>query len=143
MENKKVQGDYKAQYESLRDYCEELIRSNTGTTVKLDVETECDPSNLTRKFKRIYICLGALKECFKIAKRELLGLDGCFMKGPYPGQILIAVGVDTNNGIYPVAYALVEAETNVSWTWFLECLGDDLDLPSNSNFTFISDRKRV
>ncbi|GJS23619.1 hypothetical protein Tco_0452251 [Tanacetum coccineum] len=28
-------------------------------------------------------------------------LDGCFMKGPYPDQILTTVGVDANNGIYP------------------------------------------
>jgi hypothetical protein len=65
------------------------------------------------------------------------------MKGPFPGQILSAVGVDSNNGIYPVAYALVEAETTNSWIWFLELLGADLDLQSNSNFTFISDRQKV
>ncbi|KAK9073429.1 hypothetical protein SSX86_007753 [Deinandra increscens subsp. villosa] len=41
-----------------------------------------------------------------------------------------------------VAYALVEAETTNSWTWFLECLGEDLDLTTNSNFTFISDRQK-
>ncbi|KAF5774681.1 putative MULE transposase domain-containing protein [Helianthus annuus] len=74
--------------------------------------------------------------------RQLLGLDGSFMKGPFPGQILSAVAIDANNGIYPVAYALVEAETCSAWTWFLECLGHDLDLSSNSNFTFISDRQK-
>ncbi|KAI3704867.1 hypothetical protein L1987_75096 [Smallanthus sonchifolius] len=95
-----------------------------------------------RQFRRIYICLHALKEGFKICRRELLGLDGCFMKGPFPGQILTAVGVDANNGIYPVAYALVESETFSSWSWFLECLGEDLDLAFNSNFTFISDRQK-
>ncbi|XP_076919177.1 uncharacterized protein LOC143579886 [Bidens hawaiensis] len=50
--------------------------------------------------------------------------------------------MDGNNGIYPLAYSLVEAETTASWTWFLECLRDDLDLYSNSNFTFISDRQK-
>ncbi|KAM0029718.1 putative Zinc finger, SWIM-type, MULE transposase domain-containing protein [Helianthus debilis subsp. tardiflorus] len=62
------------------------------------------------------------------------------MKGPYPGQILTAVGVDANNGIYPVAYAVVESENTNSWLWFLGYLGDDLDIHANSNFTFISDR---
>ncbi|KAI3675948.1 hypothetical protein L1987_85544 [Smallanthus sonchifolius] len=74
--------------------------------------------------------------------REDLGLDGCFMKGPYPGQILTVVGVDANNGIYPVAFAIVEAETSNSWTWFLKCLGHDLDLQENSNITFLSDRQK-
>ncbi|XP_022031576.1 uncharacterized protein LOC110932556 [Helianthus annuus] len=64
------------------------------------------------------------------------------MKGPYPGQILTSVGIDSNNGIYPLAYALVESENTSSWTWFLKCLGEDLDLEVNSNFTFISDRQK-
>ncbi|XP_076959322.1 uncharacterized protein LOC143635351 [Bidens hawaiensis] len=142
MATKKIEGDYRVQYELLRDYCAELMRSNPGTTVKIDVEREFNPSSTTRQFKRIYICLGALKTGFKMIGREILGLDGCFMKGPFPGQILTAVGLDSNNGIYLVAYALVEAETKDSWIWFLECLGDDLDLYANSNFTFISDRQK-
>lgn len=139
----KLEGDYKAQYGLLRDYCDELLRSNPGSTVKLDVERECDPSSSIRQFRRIYVCFGALKAGFKACGRNILGLDGCFMKGPYPGQILTAVGVDSNNGIYPVAYAVVESECISSWTWFLEILGDDLDLQQGLNFTFISDRQKV
>ena len=77
--------------------------------------------------------------------RDLLGLDCAFMKGPFPGQLLTAVSVslDPNNGIYPVAYGIVETENIESWTWFLEQLGEDLDLECNSNFTFISDRQKV
>ncbi|KAI3726178.1 hypothetical protein L1987_65975 [Smallanthus sonchifolius] len=65
------------------------------------------------------------------------------MKGLYPGQILTAVGVDCNNGIYPVCYAVVESENLSSWTWVLELLGDDMDLCKQSKFTFISDRQKV
>ncbi|KAJ0744034.1 putative transposase, MuDR, plant, MULE transposase domain-containing protein [Helianthus annuus] len=139
----KVQGHYRAQYENLRNYCEELLRSNPGSTVKIDVEPCGNPSSPTRQFRRIYVCLGALKAGFKLIGRPILGLDGCFLKGPFHGQILTAVGVDGNNGIYPVAYAVVEAETTASWSWFLECLGDDLELEHNSNFTFITDRQKV
>ncbi|GKA29427.1 hypothetical protein Tco_0715672 [Tanacetum coccineum] len=36
------------------------------------------------------------------------------------GQVLVAVGLDSNNGIYPLAYALVEAESNEFMVlWFL------------------------
>ncbi|GKA56415.1 heat stress transcription factor B-4-like protein [Tanacetum coccineum] len=31
-------------------------------------------------------------------------------RGPFPGQVLVAIGLDSNNGIYPLVYALVEAE---------------------------------
>ncbi|KAI3522361.1 hypothetical protein L1887_00082 [Cichorium endivia] len=84
----------------------------------------------------------SMNKGFKACLRDFLGLDGAFMKGPFQGQILTAVGVDSNNGIYPLAYAIVETENTRSWKWFLECLGDDLDLVANSNFTFISDRQK-
>nr|GEX02399.1 transposase, mutator type [Tanacetum cinerariifolium] len=35
--------------------------------------------------------------------------------GPWPGQILTAVGVDANNEIYPVAHAIVEAKTKATY----------------------------
>nr|GFB40629.1 hypothetical protein [Tanacetum cinerariifolium] len=85
---------------------------------------------------------GPLKDGFKVGKRDLLGLDGSFLSGSYPGWILTAVGVDPNNGIYPLAYAIVESENKDSWKCFLECVGDDLDLFKNSNFTFISNRQK-
>ncbi|GJU62560.1 heat stress transcription factor B-4-like protein [Tanacetum coccineum] len=106
------------------------------------VERNTDHSLPTRVFQRIYVCLGALKLGFRACRRDLLDLDGAFIKGPFPGQVLVAVGLDSNNGIYPLAYALVEAESKSSWCWFLQCLGDDIDLHPNSNFTFISDRQK-
>ncbi|GKC68294.1 FAR1-related sequence 10 [Tanacetum coccineum] len=51
---------------------------------------------------------------FQIRGRELLSLDGAFMRGQYPGQMLTVVGVDANNGIYPVAYGIVESENQYS-----------------------------
>ena len=72
-----------------------------------------------------------------------MGFDGAFMKGPFPGQVLTAVGLDSNNGIYPLAYAIVESENLNSWKWFLELVGDDIGIGPQSNFTFISDRQKV
>ncbi|GKA85095.1 hypothetical protein Tco_0806749 [Tanacetum coccineum] len=42
-------------------------------------------------------------------------MDSASCPGTWPGQILTAIGVDANNGIYPVAYAIVEAESKASW----------------------------
>ncbi|XP_052621581.1 uncharacterized protein LOC128127196 [Lactuca sativa] len=111
-----VRGDYVGQYALLRDYVLELQKHNPDTTVKIDG--------------------------FAARRRDFLGLDGAFMKGPYPGQILSVVGIDGNNGTYPLAYAVVESESTNSWTWFLTCLGDDLGLGTNSNFTFMTDRQK-
>ncbi|GJS54382.1 mutator type transposase [Tanacetum coccineum] len=112
----------------------ELKERNPDTTVKIDVERDYEPDSMTRQFRRIYVCLGALKSRFKVGQRDLLGLDGCFMSGPFPMQILTAVGVDPNYGIYPLAYAIVESKNKQAWLWFLDCIGDDLELFRNSNY---------
>ncbi|GJU77103.1 heat stress transcription factor B-4-like protein [Tanacetum coccineum] len=139
---REIRGDHVLQYSILRDYVVELQSTNPHTTVKILVERNIDPYLPTRVFQRIYICLGALKLGFRACRRDLLGLNGAFMKGAFPGQVLVAVGLDSNNEIYLLAYALVEAKSKSSWCWFLQCLGDDIDLHPNLNFTFISDRQK-
>ncbi|KVI01533.1 Transposase, MuDR, plant, partial [Cynara cardunculus var. scolymus] len=108
MAMERAQGNYSAQYTMLRDYILEQHKINRGTTVKLEVETEPNLDMETRKFERIYVCFGALKNGFKSCDMELLGLDGTFMKGPFPGQILTVVGIDPNHGTYPISYVIVE-----------------------------------
>ncbi|GKF59201.1 mutator type transposase [Tanacetum coccineum] len=89
------------------------------------------------------MCIWELSnKVFRACGREILGLDGCFMSGHWPGQILTAVGVDANNGIYPVAYAIVEAESKASWCWFLNLLGDDLGLTQAIASVFPSAKHR-
>ncbi|GKC72427.1 hypothetical protein Tco_1118310 [Tanacetum coccineum] len=119
-----------------------LKKANPNITVKIDVYRAHNPHENVRRFKRIYVCLGALKDGFRASRRQLLGLDEAFIKGNYPGQMLTTVSVDANNGIYLVAYGIVKSESKESWTWFLSCLADDLDLEANSNFTFITDRQK-
>ncbi|XP_059639816.1 uncharacterized protein LOC132282226 [Cornus florida] len=65
---------------------------------------------------------------------------GSVANGPYGGHMLVAVGRDANNGLFPIAIACVESECRDSWEWFLNELmglvGNYLD------FTFISDRQK-
>lgn len=86
-------------YALLREYAQELVNQNPGTTVRIDVRLEPNPESATRTFKRVYLCLGAMKQGSKACGREFLGLDGLCMPGPFAGQLLTAVGIDANNGI--------------------------------------------
>jgi hypothetical protein len=83
-----------------------------------------------------------MKSGFLQGCRPVVGLDACFLKGMYKGQFMSAVGRDANNNMYPIAMAVVEAETKDYWTWFLEALVTDLD-PTEHGFTFVSDRQKV
>ncbi|XP_058765411.1 uncharacterized protein LOC131638892 [Vicia villosa] len=93
-------------------------------------------------FERIYVCLEACKAAFATTCRPLIGLDACFLKGEYGGQLIGVVGKDGNNKIYPVAYAVVEAETKDSWQWFLKLLLDDLNSVQEMDYGFISDQQK-
>lgn len=64
-------------YAFLRDYIMELQARNEETTVKVKLEYEPNLGNITsRKFKRIYNCLGSPEKDFKQCLRDFIGLDG-------------------------------------------------------------------
>jgi len=139
---KRLYGCLGEQYGRLWDYCETLRHTNPGSCVMLKVE-KTNP-NLPAKFHRLYMSLAAMKKGFLEGCRPVIGLDGCFLKGPYKGILLAAVGRDANNNMYPIAIAVVESETKDSWTWFLECLVSDLGSHErHTSPTFISDRQKV
>ena len=73
----------------------------------------------------------------------MIGVDGCFLKGPYKGVLLVALGLDGNNGYYPTAYAVVQQEDKAGWLYFLRALKRCFEDVDTSKFTFISDRHKV
>lgn len=137
----KISGNYKEEFSMLRDYGDELLDKNPGNTVVIStdrVNIEFPPV-----FKRMYVCFDALKKGCMLGCRKILGLDGCFLKGPCKGELLSAVGKDGNNQMFPVAWAIVEVECKDSWTWFLDILRSDLNLGDGKGFTIISDKHKV
>ena len=77
----------------------------------------------------------ACKKGYLDVCRPVIGLDGCFVKGPDRGQLLTAVGIDLDNAIYPTAFAAVESECYDTWDWFLCFLTDDLNINNSHSIT--------
>ncbi|XP_069144081.1 uncharacterized protein [Solanum lycopersicum] len=98
----KLVGDHVNEFGRILDYKDELLRSNPGSTcvVKLGEANESGRS----VFEAFYICFATLKMAFMSA-RKCIGLDGCFLKGVFRGQLLIAVAKDGNNQMLPLAWA--------------------------------------
>ena len=95
--------------------------------------------NLENSFSFVAMKKGFLDGC-----RPIIRVNGCFLKWPFKGQLLAAVGKDVNNNMYPIAFVVVEDETKDSWTWFLKTLVSNLGVHERGcRPTFISDRKNV
>ncbi|XP_051149807.1 uncharacterized protein LOC127264368 [Andrographis paniculata] len=109
-----IRGDRKEQYRRLYDYCATFCKYNEGTNLILDVNGDSDPHVL----RIMYYCLSGLRDGFLDKCRMIIGLDGCFLKGIYKGQLLTAVGRDPNENIYPLAFAFFEIEKFETWDYF-------------------------
>uniref|UniRef100_A0A803PTT7 MULE transposase domain-containing protein n=1 Tax=Cannabis sativa TaxID=3483 RepID=A0A803PTT7_CANSA len=57
-------------------------------------------------------------------------------------MLLVAISINGNNNMFPLAYAIVEKESTNSWTWFVQLLKEDLDVEDTGFFTFILDRQK-
>lgn len=68
----------------------------------------------------------------------MIVIDGAHLKGKFKGTMFLAVGMDGNNQILPIAFGIGKTESGESWTWFLsklkDCIGDV------QNLAIISDR---
>lgn len=127
-------------YSLLWSYGKAILETNPGSTVQIGVTKNPDDKTY---FDRIYICLKGLKDGWKLGCRKIIALDGCFLKKPNVGEILTAIGRDANNHIFPVAWAVVSVENKDNWSWFLDLLGKDLDMPTGNGLTLMSDQHKV
>lgn len=72
------------------------------------------------KFNRVFRSFGPSTNGWKYC-RPILDVDGTFLSKKYKGYLLITNGVDTNKGMYPLAFAILE-ESITSWQWFFSCI---------------------
>ncbi|XP_039120854.1 uncharacterized protein LOC120257450 [Dioscorea cayenensis subsp. rotundata] len=129
-----IDGDEESQILRLHDYRLELIRTHPRSIVIIECNEDV--------FEGIYICLAPLRAGFLAGCRRLVSLDGCWLKGLYGGQLLSVVGIDANDCIYPIAWAIVRRETKDSWTKFLQVLAQDLRINDSQQWAFMSDRQK-
>ncbi|KAF6157201.1 hypothetical protein GIB67_041662 [Kingdonia uniflora] len=73
--------------------------------------------------------------------RPIFGLDGCFLKGKYGGVCLSIIGLDANNGLFPIAVYLCRSECYETWSNFMQKVEPYLNQHKNK-LTFIRDRQK-
>ncbi|XP_057785404.1 uncharacterized protein LOC131002930 [Salvia miltiorrhiza] len=130
-----LRGSVKKHYNSLRSYMSELMRVDKEGRFELLLGDDS-------VFRGLYIGFSALRKGFMEGCRRIIGLDGCFLKTYLGGQLLCAVSKDGNNKMFLVAWAVVEAENEECWSWFLKLLLEELGVTDGLRISFISDQQK-
>ncbi|KAL0556299.1 hypothetical protein IC582_004811 [Cucumis melo] len=112
----RVRGSLEESYNLLRRYGEALKLTNLGTIFHMELEDD-------RFFKYLFMTIGP---CIK-------GFLNCIR------SLIVSVCLDGNNQIYPLAFGVVDRETDDLIQWFLEKLKGAIgEVP---NLGFVTDRK--
>ena len=138
-----INGTDEESYHALPKYCEDLNRNNPGSKIVL-VSTPDEA--VGQRFQRMFVCYGASAMGFVFC-RPILGLDGTHLNAKYRGVLLTATGLDANGSLFPLASAVVDAENDENWIWFIRLLREVIEqyapaLLAQQKLAFISDRQK-
>uniref|UniRef100_K3ZEY3 Zinc finger PMZ-type domain-containing protein n=1 Tax=Setaria italica TaxID=4555 RepID=K3ZEY3_SETIT len=88
--------------------------------------------------QRVFLCFPQCSEAFQHCRPVIL-VDGTFLTEKYKGTLMMAVGVDPEHQLVPLAFALAESENNESCSWFMKLVRQHVLGPSRL-VCMISDR---
>lgn len=125
-----LQGSYKEAYSQLPYFCEKIKETNPGSFATFTTKEDSS-------FHRLFIAFHASVSGFQQGCRPLLFLDSYPLNSKYQGILLAATAADAEDGVFPVAFAVVDAETDDNWHWFLQEL--KASLSTSEKITFVAD----
>ncbi|MBA0664662.1 hypothetical protein Goklo_004629 [Gossypium klotzschianum] len=91
----KVREIERREFAKLWDDAGELRLKNLGSTIKMAMNRVTPKS--PPHFKRFYVYFKEMKRGWKEGCKLILGLDGCFLKGSFKGELLATIRRDGNN----------------------------------------------
>ncbi|XP_077226233.1 uncharacterized protein LOC143859400 [Tasmannia lanceolata] len=134
-------GNVEDSYRLLPALIVEMMRTNPGTYVRVFRARDLRPGG-DDKFARLFWAFGPSIRSFQRTLRSIVLVDGTHLRGKYLGILLIAVGVDGNNGLVPLAFGVVDNENEDSWCWFLYLVKRHVLPEGIGALTLCSDRQK-
>ncbi|KAF6145582.1 hypothetical protein GIB67_037615 [Kingdonia uniflora] len=131
----RIVGSYDERYFKMPSLTIEPLTANPGSIIG------CSRDDATLQWTGTMVMFKASYDGWLRGYRPVLGLDGCFLKGKYGGVCLSIIGLDGNNGLFPVATYFCRSECYDTWNTFLQALQPWLD-QHDAKLTFISDRQK-
>ncbi|KAK3204951.1 hypothetical protein Dsin_018997 [Dipteronia sinensis] len=100
-------------FKLLPAYCHRLKEVNPGTITAMK-------TNVANQFEYLFIAHAASLHGFHTVIRPVIAIDGTHLKGKFSGIMFVAICLDANNQVFPLAYGFGDVENEMSWTWFLK-----------------------
>ncbi|KAK1550559.1 hypothetical protein Q3G72_021024 [Acer saccharum] len=98
-------------FKLLPTYCHRLKEVNPGTVTAMK-------TNDANQFEYMFIAHAASLHGFRTVIRPVIAIDGTHLKGKFSGILFVAICLDANNQVFPLAYGFGDVEDELSWTWF-------------------------
>ena len=121
-----IYGKWKDSFVQAGALRKELRERNPGSVVELNTES---PDGNNRHFQRFFVALKPCTTGFLMGCRPYISLDACHLKAKWKGVLAAATAIDGNNWMFPVAFAVMENESEESWEWFLRLLHEAIGMP--------------
>ncbi|KAF7818019.1 MuDR family transposase isoform 2 [Senna tora] len=128
-----LQGSYKEAYSQLPFFCDKIMEANPGSLATYTTKEDSS-------FHRLFVSFHASLYGFQQGCRPLIFLDSIPLKSKYPGTLLVGTAADADDCVFPVAFSVVDTESDENWHWFLLQLKSVLS--TSCPITFIADREK-
>nr|CAN80015.1 hypothetical protein VITISV_030080 [Vitis vinifera] len=84
-------------------------------------QSQCPWRLRAKVFQQVFWAFHPSRKGFKHF-RLVLTIDGTHLYGKYKGTVMIVMGCDKNNQLFPLVFALTDGENVDSWGCFLACI---------------------
>lgn len=115
----KIHKNWEESHETLPIFPQVIKQSNPSTQTRFIYKDSGTPRCAT--FHSLYWAFVPAIKGFKHCQ-TIICFDGTFLTGKYKDTLLIVVSQDSENQIFPIAFAIVEKENKENWVWFLACI---------------------
>jgi MULE transposase domain len=130
-----LDGDEGSSFGLILDWCRRIMDDST-TEPYIATKLSAD-----MRFEALFIMIGAVRANLP-SLRPFYALDGTHTRSQYNLTLLITVGIDAEDRILPLAFALVPGENETWWSWFCDCLVQAFDHALPPQYVIISDRDK-
>jgi hypothetical protein len=129
-----IDGDEGVSFSLIADWIDRIKKADNLTYIQLKTAQD-------NRFEALFMVLGSIRSQIHYLQ-PFYTLDSTHTRSQYNLTLLIAVGIDTEDCILPIAWALVPSENETWWTWFCEHLFEAFDGSFEPDTVIISDRNK-